>query len=730
MVELIICEKPAQAEKVAEAIADKKPLKKTIGKVSYYELKHNNKEIIVACAVGHLFTIAEKNKKAWTYPIFEFEWKPSYEVSKSSKFSKAYFDVIKKLSKTADEFTVACDFDIEGSTIGFNIIRFICGKEDAKRMKFSTLTKDELLSSYEHAMPHLDFPIIESGITRHSLDWLFGINMSRALTLSIKNSGGGFKLLSTGRVQGPALKILADREHEIKAFIPKPFWQIGIKTENNIIAFHKEDKIFDKQRAESIFKKIKDKNARVSKIDKKEFVQDPPHPFDLTSLQLEAYKISKISPKETLSLAQNLYTNGYISYPRTSSHQLPESLGYKKIIEGIAKQDRYNALAKELLAKTLKPNNGNKSDPAHPAIHPTPEIPKNISDREAKIYDLIVHRTLATFASNAVMATVTIDLDVQSEIFIAKGTKTKIPGWHKFYKPYLMLKEKDLPEVKENEILNVNKSELISKETQPPRRYTPASIIKELNKKEIGTKSTRAEIIDNLYQRNYIKNESIEVTDIGLKTIETLEKFCPEIIDEKLTRNFELEMEQIQEKNKAGSEVIEEAKEFLEKTIKHFKKNEKEIGSALADASKETRQKEIFISKCPVCKEGDLQIRKGKYGSFAACNRYEQGCSATFALPKNALLKGTEKLCDVCSYPKILAIRARRKPQELCINPNCESKRQDEEALKKIAEGKTCPNCSSQLVVKAGIYGAFLACPGYPNCKYIENIKKEFKKDA
>ena len=723
MVELIICEKPAQAAKVAEAIADRKPSKKTIGKVSYYELKHNSKEVMVACAVGHLFTIAEKNKKAWTYPIFEFEWKPSYEVSKDSKFSKVYLDVIKKLSKTADEFTVACDFDIEGSTIGYNVIKFICNKEDARRMKFSTLTKDELLNSYEHAMPHLDFPQIESGLTRHGLDWLFGINMSRALTLSIKNSGGGFKILSTGRVQGPALKILADREHEINAFIPEPFWQISVKTENGITAFHKEDKIFDKERAESIFKKIKGNDAIVSKTGKKDFVQEPPHPFDLTSLQLEAYKILRISPKETLALAQNLYINGYISYPRTSSHQLPESLGYKKIIEGIARQERYNALAKELLTKPLKPNNGNKSDPAHPAIHPTVEIPRKLNDREARIYDLIVHRTLATFASNAVMETVNVDLDVQSEIFIAKGIKTKIQGWHKFYGPYLMLKEKDLPEIKEKEILKVNKSELISKETQPPRRYTPASIIKELDKKKIGTTSTRAEIIDNLYQRNYIKNESIEVTGIGLKTIETLEKFCPEIIDEKLTRKFELEMEQIQEKNKAGLEVIEEAKEFLEKTLNHFKKNEKEIGSALAEANKETRQKEIFIGKCPVCNEGDLQIRRGKYGSFAACNRYEQGCSTTFTLPKNALLKGAEKNCEACNYPKVLVIKARRRPQEICINPNCESKKKEEERLKEIAKGKTCPNCGSDLIVKSGVYGTFLACPGYPKCKYIENIK-------
>src|SRR3989344_2136667 len=490
MADLIICEKPSSSEKVAKALADSKVSKKTEKGISYYEISHNSKQILVACAVGHLYTLAETNKKKWTYPIFDIEWTESSEVSKSAAYTKKYLDVIKKLAKKSEEIIISTDYDVEGEVIGLNIVRFACNKKDASRMKFSTLTKDELIDSYEHASKHLDWPQAEAGETRHFLDYYFGINLSRALTLSIKNSTGSFKLMSSGRVQGPTLKILADREREILAFKSEPYWQIGIKTENDITAFHEEGKFFDKKKAEAIFNKIKDNSATVSKLERKEYAQDPPHPFDLTTMQLEAYKTLRITPKETLALAQNLYINGYISYPRTSSHQLPESLGYKKIIEGIARQERYNALAKELLTKPLKPKNGNKSDPAHPAIHPTVEIPRKLNDREARIYDLIVHRTLATFASNAVMETVNVDLDVQSEIFIAKGNKTKIPGWHTFYGPYLMLKEKDLPEIKEKEILKVNKSELISKETQPPRRYTPASIIKELDKKKIGTKST------------------------------------------------------------------------------------------------------------------------------------------------------------------------------------------------------------------------------------------------
>ena len=725
MADLIICEKPSSSEKVAKALADSKVSKKTEKGISYYEISHNSKQILVACAVGHLYTLAETNKKKWTYPIFDIEWTESSEVSKSAAYTKKYLDVIKKLAKKSEEIIISTDYDVEGEVIGLNIVRFACNKKDASRMKFSTLTKDELIDSYEHASKHLDWPQAEAGETRHFLDYYFGINLSRALTLSIKNSTGSFKLMSSGRVQGPTLKILADREREILAFKSEPYWQIGIKTENDITAFHEEGKFFDKKKAEAIFNKIKDNSATVSKLERKEYAQDPPHPFDLTTMQLEAYKTLRITPKETLALAQNLYINGYISYPRTSSHQLPESLGYKKILQSIASQDKYNHLANELLKnKILKPNNGKRTDPAHPAIYITSEIPKSLGDREQKLYDLIVHRLLATFADKAIMETMNLNLDVRGENFIAKGTRTKIPGWHKFYEPYLMIKEVELPEVKEKQILKVTESAMLEKETQPPKRYTPASIIKELDKKNLGTKSTRAEILDSLYQRTYIKNESIEVTNLGLKTIETLEKYCPEIIDENLTRNFEVEMDQIREKTKKPKEVLDEAKKFLTKTLDHFKQNEEKIGNALAEANRETRNKEIFIGKCPICKEGDLQIRRGKYGIFAACNRYEQGCSTTFTLPKNALVKGSEKNCEICNYPKVLIIKARRKPQEICINPNCESKKQEEEKLKELVKGKKCPKCSSDLIVKSGVYGSFLACPGYPKCKHIENIKK------
>ena len=489
MTQLIITEKPSAMKHVAEALADKKVTKKKTGKSVYYEITHNGKEILVGCAVGHLFNLKEKNKNGWKYPVLEYEWAPSHTISKVSAFTKEYVNTLASLSKKADEFIVATDYDLEGSLIGYNVIRFICKKKDGKRMKFSMMTKDELVHSYENAFPHLDFQLIESGETRHIVDFLFGINLSRALTLSIKAAINRFKIMSSGRVQGPALKILAERELEIQKFIPVPYWQLFL-INDQITASHKQDKFFNQEEVNQIYKKIKnEKQGKIVKVSKREFYQEPPNPFDLTSLQLEAYSLFRINPKQTLEIAQELYTSAYISYPRTSSNQLPPELDYNKILTSIAKQKEYEKLVKIVLAKkNLAPNNGKKQDPAHPAIHPTGEIPKKLDEHQRKIYDLIVKRTIASFGDKAKRETSSIEIDVKNEIFTASGTKTVEKGWHVLYEPYVKQKEEEFPFYKENEIIKINKIDLEQKETQPPKRYTPASIIKELEDRQLGTK--------------------------------------------------------------------------------------------------------------------------------------------------------------------------------------------------------------------------------------------------
>ncbi len=735
MYELIVTEKPAAALKIAEALADGKPIKENYQGVPYYKVTYGKKDIIVACAVGHLYGLAEKVKKGWVFPVFDIEWKPVAETTKGSAFTKKYLNTLKKLAKGANSFTIATDFDIEGEVIGLNVVRYIFNQKDANRMKFSTLTKDELRESYKNKSKHLDWGQAESGEARHNLDWMNGINYSRALTSAIKTTGA-FKIMSTGRVQGPALKIIVDREKEIKSFVSKPFWQLqltGDYQNQKIVALHKDDKIWEKNKAEELFEKTKNqKKAIVEKVERKQFSQQAPFPFDLTSLQVEAYRCFGIQPKETLEIAQELYTSGFISYPRTSSQQLPSSIGFKKILNELGKNKEYSDLIKHLLKiSKLSPNNGKKTDPAHPAVFPTGIMPEGLNERESKIYDLIIKRFVSTFADNAVRETMTADINCNSEIFIAKGTRTLEKGWHKFYEPYVKLEEVELPDFKQNDAIDIKKIELLSRETQPPKRYTPASIIKELEKRNLGTKATRSEIIDTLFQRGYVHEKAIEATNLGLSTIETLEKYCPKIIDEDLTRHFEIEMEKIREGQLKKEELLDEAKDAITKILVDFKKNQKEIGTDLQKANRETQDEMAFLGICPVCKKGNLMIRRGKFGSFAACNLYPD-CKTIFSIPKNALIKPAKKECDACGFPKVLAIKKAKQPMEFCLNPKCPTKLVEGEAgqkAKAIAKGeikRKCPKCNDgNIVLRSSIYGKFLGCSLYPKCRYTEKIENK-----
>ncbi|MBI2175939.1 DNA topoisomerase I [Candidatus Woesearchaeota archaeon] len=726
MAELIITEKPKAAQRIAEALADGKAIKKGAKGVSYYEITHGNKDIIVGCAVGHLFGLAEKEKKrGMRFPVFDVEWKPTFETTKSAAFSKKYYEMLKKLSKDAKDFVVACDLDVEGELIGFNILRFICKQKDARRMKFSTLTKDDLVEAYEKISPHIEWGLAHAGETRHELDWYYGINLSRALTSAIKKAGL-FKILSIGRVQGPALQIIVQREKEITAFKPQPFWQLQLlgKAKNGeLTALHEKDKFWDKKEADKVHEKVKGRNGTVAEVKSDEFQQAPPCPFDLTTLQTEAYRCFGAPPKATLEIAQELYTSGLISYPRTSSQQLPPTIGYAKILTAISQQQEYAELAKRLLKGGLKPNNGKKTDPAHPAIYPTGLKPKSLDKRGQRIYDQVVRRFLATFAEAATRETMTVKIDVNGEMFIAAGTRTKVRGWHEFYGLYARFKEMELPQVIKGETVTVKKLELLAKETKPPARYTEASIIKELEKRNLGTKATRAEIVDTLFKRGYVSGRAVEATNLGIKIIETLGKYSPEIIDEELTRHFELEMEEIQEDKKKGGDVLEEAKTVLVKIIEGFKKKEKDIGEGLFEATKESETKENTIGKCPTCSTGTLMMKRGKFGRFIACSTYPE-CKTTFKLPATGLVKALDKVCETCKHPMVTVIKSAKRPQEVCINPDCPSK-VSPDARKLISENEnsTCKKCGEgKMVLRRSIYGGFLGCNKFPKCRNIIKV--------
>ncbi|MFH1053738.1 MAG: DNA topoisomerase I [Candidatus Woesearchaeota archaeon] len=734
MTELIITEKPSAANKIATALADSRLKKESQSGVPYYTLTHKGKDIIVCCAVGHLYTIGEKEKTPWSkFPVYDVEWLATADIDKKADFSRKYLNTIKKIAKDADEFTVATDFDIEGEVIGLNIIRLACKRKDANRMKFSTLTKDELIYSYEHKSKTIDWGQANAGETRHILDFYYGINLTRALTEALNKSINGFKVLSSGRVQGPALKIIVDKEKEIQAFMPVPFWQIeldGLIKKSPIKAMHNEDKFWEKEKSDAVMKKVRSaKQGIISNAEKNQFNQNPPIPFNLTGLQVEAHRVFRFKPKHTLDIAQNLYTGGFISYPRTSSQKLPKQLGLKKIIEQLKQNNNYKELAEKILKTDLIPNEGKKTDDAHPSIFPTGTPPEGLDERDLKLYDLIVKRFLSVFAIPAIRETNILTIDVNKELFITKGTVTIKKGWHEFYYPYVKLDETELPDVKKNDIVDIKRISQLAKETKPPNRYTQSSIIQELEKKDLGTKATRASIIETLFQRGYVKGENnIEATVLGIKTSDTLTAHCPDIVNEELTRNFEIEMEKIRKNEISEEQVLEESKIVLNKIIERFKKEEKEIGQELADSNQEAIKIATTIGKCPNCKKGDLTLRRGKFGQFIGCNDYPD-CKTIFNVPRGAVIKPTEKICEKCSLPIIIIRQPRKGPQEHCINIECETNKQEDQPDVAIhgktypEEGLQCPKCADgKMVLRKSFYGQFLGCDKYPKCKTMMKI--------
>jgi len=727
--ELIITEKPSSAVKIAQALDDRgKPMRKTEGGVNYFWVSHNRKDIVVCSAVGHLFTVQEAKKGPWTYPVFDVEWVLSADASKGAAFTKKYATLIKKLSKDATEFTVATDYDIEGEVIGYNVIKYLCKQKDANRMKFSTLTKSDLIKSYENKAKKVNWGQVNAGLTRHELDWYYGINLSRALSLAMR-SAGQYKVLSAGRVQGPALKIITDKEKEIQKFIPEPFWTItllGHLKKQPVEAIHKVDKIFDQKEADRIYAATKSAQATVDAVDEKQFTQKQPTPFDLTTLQTECYRVHGISPKETLALAQDLYTEGFISYPRTSSQKLPKELELKQRIQDLLRHQTYKPLAEKLLAKGwTTPNEGAKTDDAHPAIHPTGILPQGLDARHEKLYDLVVRRFLACFADEAKRATMTITFDCAKEPFIAKGTRTVYLGWHEFYGPYAKFEEVTLPAAAKGDVLAEPKVNLEEKQTKPPKRYTPASIIKELEKKNLGTKATRAAIVDNLYDRGYVKDKAIQATILGLHTADILEKYSPTILDQNLTQEFEEMMEEIRKEEKTPQEVLDHAKKILKSLLADFKEKQQQIGEELVTATRSADEIMNTTVSCPICRkegrDGIMMIRKAKYGRFLGCSQYPD-CKNTYNLPDKGEVKASGQI-DPQTGQELLSVRTSKIPVLVNIHPDAQAQQAPIEDIPGI--GEPCPNCGTgKFMLRKSLYGAFLGCDNYPKCKTMRPLKQ------
>jgi DNA topoisomerase-1 len=749
---LVVCEKPSVAMRIAQALGtssfakitgldkDLGPVEKRRGRfqsTAFLAISQNARTFVVCSALGHLYGLVDVNRDRTVYPVFDVKWTPILRKSgrKGQSTALAYEQIIKSissLSQKATSYIHACDYDQEGEVIGYNILEYACKNkyERSLRAKYSALTDQEIRNSFDNLLPP-DKRLAEAGRSRHLVDFIFGVNLSRALTEAFKNSNNRKKYynLSIGRVQGPTLAFVVDKELIIRNHIPIPYWSINAEFEKDghiINTHYYRQRIETLSESTSILRACSSQKGKVTKIKNQRNTLCAPHPFNLADLQKEAFRVFRFSPSYTLSIAEKLYITALISYPRTSSQKIPSSINYRNIISelsritsssvpghranssrwsnGVPMSGPYTKITMNLLSNSnnLTPNEGVKTDPAHPAIYPTGENPRgNLNANEFKLFDLIVRRFLATFGQPAISQHTLVTIFVIDEHFFEADAKTMIDeGWMLFYKPYIssslgLGSQSYLRNLHEGDMLKNDVVTTTNKFTQPPTRFNQSSLLEEMESKKIGTKATRSEIISTLFKRGYVSNVrsskdarqydrfegGIEPTDLGVEIVQSMRQYIPNIVSIALTRAMDELLESIALGNDKSDFAIKYAKAKLKEAIIPFKENETEIGNRITDAINATKDRQqLVLGTCPVCGRGTLKIiRSGKTKKrFVGCSNYTSGtCKATVPLPQNGSIRPTGENCTSCRWPVLenTYFHGAKYRWKFCININCPSKK-------------------------------------------------------
>lgn len=678
---LIITEKPDAALHVAEALAAPgKPKKANVDGVPFYEVQDGEDRILVCSALGHLYAVAAVGTESRShYPVWDFAWKPKHLIERGQERQEKWIQSISKVSKDIDRFINACDYDIEGSLIGYTLLKYACGgaEKKARRMKFSTLTVKELQNAYANVSPELDFPLAYAGMCRHEVDWLYGINLSRALTQSALKASNRYSTLSTGRVQGPTLRFIVEREMEIQSHVPIPYWNLKTTVDVDgqaIEAAYEVERFEVKSQAESVIKACIGQKGRLERLESRTFRLLPPTPFDLSGLQAEAYRHFYLTPRDSLGIAERLYLDQLISYPRTSSEKLPPSIDYREIMKGLGLMEPYRTITSTLLSSdTLLPSDGKKEDPAHPAIYPTGAVPRTLLEPRAhKIFDLVVRRFLAAFGNPATKQSDRATIRVGDHMFFLHGSRILQKGWISIYGPYAKFEEITLPPLTEGQVVTVREITLEEKYTQPQPRYNPSSLLRAMEDAELGTKATRADVIDTLYRRAYVKEQRMVPTELAHRVTEILTKYCPKVVDVIFTRELESEMEQIELGKQKREHVVQETIEYLKPIVEGLKSREHEIGKDLTTTINEMRLASTTLSvPCPKCASNLRVVRNPSTKKrFIGCaGKWEKKCDFALPLPQFGSLTLLERKCPDCGFQMIQVQSRGRRPLVSC--PNC-----------------------------------------------------------
>ncbi|WP_101017071.1 type I DNA topoisomerase [Helicobacter pylori] len=676
-----------------------------------------DKNYEVIASKGH---VRDLSKFALGIKIDETGFTPNYVVDKDHK---ELVKQIIELSKKASTTYIATDEDREGEAIGYHVACLIGGKlESYPRIVFHEITQNAILNALKTPRK-IDMSKVNAQQARRFLDRIVGFKLSSLISSKIT------KGLSAGRVQSAALKLVVDKEREIKAFKPLTYFTLDAYFESHLeaqlISYKgnklKAQELIDEKKAQEIKNELEKESYAISSIVKKSKKSPTPPPFMTSTLQQSASSLLGFSPTKTMSIAQKLYEGvatpqgvmGVITYMRTDSLNIA-----KEALEE-ARNKILKDYGKDYLppkAKVYSSKNKNAQE-AHEAIRPTSIVlePNALKDylkpEELKLYALIYKRFLASQMQDALFESQSVVVACEKGEFKASGRKLLFNGYYKI----LGNDDKDklLPNLKENDPIKLEKLESNAHVTEPPARYSEASLIKVLESLGIGRPSTYAPTISLLQNRDYIKVEKKQISALesAFKVIEILEKHFEEIVDSKFSASLEEELDNIAQ-NKADYQQV--LKDFYYPFMDKIEAGKKNIISQ--------KVHEKTGQSCPKC-GGELVKKNSRYGEFIACNNY----------PKCKYIKQTEnandgakqELCEKCGGEMVQKF-SRNGAFLACNNyPECKNTKslKNTPNANEIIEGVKCPECGGDIALKRSKKGSFYGCNNYPKCHFLSNHK-------
>jgi DNA topoisomerase-1 len=673
-VNLIVAEKNISAERIARILAGKG--KVTTGKdkgISTYSFD----DTVVVGLKGH---------------VVEVDFVPGYDDWRSRENTprslidagtrkvpteKRIIATLQKLAKKAGKVIIATDFDTEGELIGkeaVDLIREVNPGVPVRRARFSAITPQEIQGAFSD-LKDLDLALASAGEARQVIDLVWGASLTRFISIAARR--GGKNILSVGRVQSPTLAMIVDREKEIAGFVPEKYWTLQLTSEKageEFTARHATARFTEKEEAEGARDRTRPP-LLVREVKEGEKVDRPPAPFDTTGFLVAAGRIG-FSALNAMRIAEDLYMNGFISYPRTDNTMYPRSLSLESILAVLQGSPFARDATWVRENRRKEPTRGKKVSTDHPPIHPTGSgTREGLGEERFRIYELVVRRFLATLSPDAVWRTVRCGLEAGGEPYVASGARLVAPGWRRVY-TYLEAEDHLLPPLAQGDRLPVKDVLLEEKETQPPPRYTQSRLIQRMEELGLGTKSTRHEVIAKLLGRRYVEGNPLRPTPVGMAVIESLEDHADAITKPGMTRTLEADMQEIKVRNRTRDFVIDESREMLHRVFDALEVHGEEIGKEIMERSEEER----VIGPCPAC-GADLLIRAGGQNQFIGCSRYP-GCGFNINLPSAQWGKAIriETCCPDHNLRHIRLIRKGARPWDIGC-PLCSHIRASEESM-------------------------------------------------